>query len=178
MERQKCYKMIWIPSLRWLKNSNLEALPAILNLTKSNNGKFRKAAIILSRGNLDSSLFIKWTTNPKSRPRSPIFWWQEWQNGCPGKHQDQWGASRFRWTDQIHDHQKWHLSRPWKRTFSHLQCVQKRSYRNMPKHVEEANHITGVSHSCDICGKTSRTRHGLRQHNEKDHRILSNVWNK
>ena len=42
-------------------------------------------------------------------------------------------------------------------------CGKEGSYRNMPSHVE-ANHITGVPHSCDICGKTSRTRDGLRQH--------------
>ena len=33
----------------------------------------------------------------------------------------------------------------------------------MPSHVE-ANHITDVSHSCDICGKTSRSRDNFRHH--------------
>ena len=47
-------------------------------------------------------------------------------------------------------------------------CGKEGSYRNMPSHVE-ANHITGVSHSCNICGKTSRTRDGLRKHSDRDH---------
>ena len=33
----------------------------------------------------------------------------------------------------------------------------------MPRHVE-SNHITGVAHACDICGKLSRSRHALRIH--------------
>ena len=33
----------------------------------------------------------------------------------------------------------------------------------MPNHIE-ANHITGVSHACDTCGKTSRTRDALWKH--------------
>ena len=39
------------------------------------------------------------------------------------------------------------------------------------RHVE-ANHLTKPSHSCDICGKTSKSRNGLRQHTEKEHRKL------
>ena len=39
------------------------------------------------------------------------------------------------------------------------------------RHVE-AIHLTNISHSCDICGKTSRSRNGLRQHTEKEHRKL------
>ena len=42
-------------------------------------------------------------------------------------------------------------------------CGKESSFRNMPQHVE-SNHITGVVHSCDICGKTCRSRHALRQH--------------
>ena len=34
---------------------------------------------------------------------------------------------------------------------------------NVSRHIE-ANHISNLSHSCDICGKTSRSRNGLRQH--------------
>ena len=33
----------------------------------------------------------------------------------------------------------------------------------------EANHIaSNISHACDICGKTSRSRHGLRQHKVRE----------
>ena len=41
---------------------------------------------------------------------------------------------------------------------------------NMMRQVE-ANHITGVSHECDICGKTSRSKHGLLQHKKLYHSI-------
>ena len=34
-------------------------------------------------------------------------------------------------------------------------CGKKGPYSAMPRHVE-ANHITGVSHACDICGSISR----------------------
>jgi len=36
------------------------------------------------------------------------------------------------------------------------------------RHIE-ANHITGVSHSCELCGKTSRSRHALRVHKSNNH---------
>ena len=42
-------------------------------------------------------------------------------------------------------------------------CGKQGSYRNMPAHVK-TRHITGLSHSCEICGKTFRTRHSLNQH--------------
>ena len=42
-------------------------------------------------------------------------------------------------------------------------CGKQRSYRNMPAHVK-TRHITGLTHSCEICGKTFRTRHSLNQH--------------
>ena len=42
-------------------------------------------------------------------------------------------------------------------------CGKEGSYRHMPQHVE-ANHITGVSHSCDVCGKISRSRNALKTH--------------
>ena len=42
-------------------------------------------------------------------------------------------------------------------------CGKEGSYRHMPQHVE-ANHITGVSHSCDFCGKISRSRNALKTH--------------
>ena len=47
-------------------------------------------------------------------------------------------------------------------------CGKEAAYQNMPRHVE-ANHITGVSHECDICGKISRSAHGLRQHKTNYH---------
>ena len=34
-------------------------------------------------------------------------------------------------------------------------CGKQASFHSMANHVE-ANHITGVSHSCEVCGKTSR----------------------
>ena len=36
------------------------------------------------------------------------------------------------------------------------------------RHVE-ANHISDVSHPCDLCGKVSRSSNGLRQHKAKEH---------
>ena len=43
---------------------------------------------------------------------------------------------------------------------------------NIKQHIE-ANHITSnISHSCDICGKISRSRNGLRQHKVKEHSKL------
>ena len=48
-------------------------------------------------------------------------------------------------------------------------CGKEGSYRHMPSHVE-ANHITGVSHSCDICGKISRSKNALSQHKFRDHK--------
>ena len=40
-------------------------------------------------------------------------------------------------------------------------CAEKKGL--VKSHVK-ANHITGVSHSCDICGKTSRSRDNFRHH--------------
>ena len=37
------------------------------------------------------------------------------------------------------------------------------------RHIE-AKHITGVSHPCDICGKTARSRHALRVHKMNHHK--------
>merc|ERR1712204_6514 len=43
------------------------------------------------------------------------------------------------------------------------------SMRDIMDHIE-ANHITGVSHPCDVCGKISRSRIGLRLHKSKHHK--------
>ena len=48
-------------------------------------------------------------------------------------------------------------------------CGKQGPYNVMPRHVE-ANHITGVSHACDICGKVSRSRSALSQHVTIRHR--------
>ena len=40
---------------------------------------------------------------------------------------------------------------------------------NIKTHIEANHIISNVSHSCDICGKISRSRHGLRLHKAKEH---------
>ena len=47
-------------------------------------------------------------------------------------------------------------------------CGKEAASNNMPSHIE-ANHITGVSHSCDLCGKVSRSRDALRKHKNLYH---------
>ena len=48
-------------------------------------------------------------------------------------------------------------------------CGNEGQRANIKTHIE-ANHInSNVSHSCDICGKISRSRDGLRQHKAKEH---------
>ena len=51
-------------------------------------------------------------------------------------------------------------------------CGKQAPYSQLPQHIE-ANHIDGVSHACDICGKVSRTREGLRKHKAKEHRGIT-----
>ena len=48
-------------------------------------------------------------------------------------------------------------------------CGKELVLSDMMRHIE-ANHLTGVTHSCDICGKISRSRNGLRHHNYEKHR--------
>ena len=48
-------------------------------------------------------------------------------------------------------------------------CGKELSFSDMTRHIE-AIHITGVTHSCDICGNISRSRNALRQHVDKEHR--------
>ena len=47
-------------------------------------------------------------------------------------------------------------------------CGKEGPYKNMPQHIE-ANHITGVSHACDICGKVYRSRNALNSHKLRMH---------
>ena len=56
-----------------------------------------------------------------------------------------------------------------KRVWKCKVCGKEGQWGNIKTHIE-ANHISSnVSHACDICGKTSRSRNGLRQHKAKDH---------
>ena len=48
-------------------------------------------------------------------------------------------------------------------------CGKEGQLADVQRHIE-ANHITGVSHSCNICGKTSRSSHGLSQRVYLNHR--------
>ena len=49
-------------------------------------------------------------------------------------------------------------------------CGKEMRYADLKRHIE-ANHLKGVSHSCDVCGKISRSRDGLRVHIYKKHRV-------
>ena len=48
-------------------------------------------------------------------------------------------------------------------------CGKELVFSDMTRHIE-SNHITGVTHSCNICGKTSRSRKALWMHVHKEHR--------
>ena len=45
-------------------------------------------------------------------------------------------------------------------------CGKEAKKAHMKEHIE-AHHITGVAHSCEICGMVSRSRNGLRNHKLK-----------
>ena len=49
-------------------------------------------------------------------------------------------------------------------------CGKEAPFKAMPRHIE-AYHIEGVTHACDICGKISRSRDGLRNHRGKYHLV-------
>ena len=49
-------------------------------------------------------------------------------------------------------------------------CGKEGEMGNIRKHIE-ANHITGVTHTCDICKKTSRSRNALYIHKRKEHHL-------
>ena len=56
-----------------------------------------------------------------------------------------------------------------KAVFACNQFGKEGQWQNIKTHIE-ANHIaSNLSYSCDICGKISRSRHGLRMHKAKDH---------
>ena len=48
-------------------------------------------------------------------------------------------------------------------------CLKELTKGHMKDHIE-ANHIDGVSHSCNICGKTARSRTALRSHKTTFHK--------
>ena len=50
-------------------------------------------------------------------------------------------------------------------------CGKQAPYMTLPQHIE-ANHITGVSHACDICGKVSRSRSALSEHKSRYHKAI------
>ena len=47
-------------------------------------------------------------------------------------------------------------------------CGIEKAKKDMSRHIE-AHHITGVSHTCDICGASSRSKHGLEKHKLRNH---------
>ena len=55
------------------------------------------------------------------------------------------------------------------RVFKCKVCGKEGEDFDVRRHVE-AIHLTNISHSCDICGKTSRSRNGLRKHTEREHK--------
>ena len=50
-------------------------------------------------------------------------------------------------------------------------CGKEGSWTNIWNHIE-TNHVTGISHNCNICGKTSRSRNGLSKHKGEYHKDL------
>ena len=48
-------------------------------------------------------------------------------------------------------------------------CGKEGQLADINRHIE-AIHITGVVHTCDKCGKTSRSKRGLTRHKYKEHR--------
>ena len=48
-------------------------------------------------------------------------------------------------------------------------CGKQAAYHHIQSHIEE-KHITGFSHACNICGKTSRSRDALRRHKYSYHK--------
>ena len=44
------------------------------------------------------------------------------------------------------------------------QCGKEGRWENIKTHIESIHIVSDISHPCDICGKVSRSRHGLRLH--------------
>ena len=53
-----------------------------------------------------------------------------------------------------------------KEELQYVNCVDRNQIRD---HIE-ANHITGISIPCDLCGKSCKSRNGLAKHKSKYHR--------
>ena len=53
-------------------------------------------------------------------------------------------------------------------------CGKEGPSNNMPSHIE-ANRITGVTHSCNICSKTSRSRNALKMHKHTYHKDQARI---
>ena len=49
-------------------------------------------------------------------------------------------------------------------------CGKEGAVGDIKKHIE-SNHITGVSHTCNICGKISRSRNALGMHKSTYHKL-------
>ena len=48
-------------------------------------------------------------------------------------------------------------------------CGKEGSITHIKNHIE-ANHITGISIPCDLCGKASKSRNAVSMHKFRDHR--------
>ena len=48
-------------------------------------------------------------------------------------------------------------------------CGKEGAYRTITDHIE-AHHITGITHTCNICEKNFRSRNAMRAHNFRDHK--------
>ena len=47
-------------------------------------------------------------------------------------------------------------------------CGKEGDMKSIKDHIE-ANHITGVSHTCNICGTTTRSRNAMAHHKRRNH---------
>ena len=50
-------------------------------------------------------------------------------------------------------------------------CGKEGTWTNIKTHIEANHIISNITHSCDICGKSSRSRHGLRLYKAREHSI-------
>ena len=48
-------------------------------------------------------------------------------------------------------------------------CEKEGDYTNTKTHIEAKHIASNITYTCDICGKSSRSRDGLRQHKSKEH---------